>query len=137
MNKHKPKLEKHILIRNGKKYISLAGLEMLKVNECSDDSPNGSGRKSDSLDSENELIASNAEAFEILKKENEFLRNQIIAKDKQIDSLTDALSTAQRLNENNQALLKKEQERNQLLLEAAQAPQEATKVSFFSRVFRK
>jgi transposase len=72
-----------------------------------------------------------------LKEDRQRLYEQLGIKDKQLESLTDALSTAQRLNENSQVLLRQEQEKNQLLLEAAQAPQEAPKGGFFSRVFRK
>ncbi len=65
-----------------------------------------------------------------LKTENERLSNLLTDQSKQIDNLT-------RLLENSQVLLKSEQERNQLLLEASQAPQEAPKGGFLSRIFRK
>jgi hypothetical protein len=57
-----------------------------------------------------------------LKEDRQGLYEQLGIKDKQLESLTDALSTAQRLNENSQVLLRQEQEKNQLLLEASQAP---------------
>ena len=75
--------------------------------------------------------------IDILRAENEHLKLTISDQSKQISNQSNQIDNLTRLLENSQVLLKSEQERNQLLLEASQAPQEAPKVSFFSQVFRK
>jgi len=119
IDKNKQQLDRHISSKNGKKYISSIGIEILRANEGINDVDN-MDNVNDSINNENR---SGGEVIEILKKDNEFLKNQILEKDSHIHTLT-------KLIENSQILLRESQQKV-LLLETKK------KENFFKRLFIK
>jgi predicted DNA-binding protein YlxM (UPF0122 family) len=117
-------LQRHLQDTEKGKVLSEEGFQILK-SLLSNQNSTVNGQSNSVQD--NKYIDS---LIDSLKAENEQLSRLLSEQSKQIADLT-------RIVENSQVLLKSEQERNQLLLEAAQAPQEAPKGGFFSRVFRK
>lgn len=113
INKYKQDLKNEIYLKDGKKYISVHGLEILKSNSCLNSLDN-------CLDSEN-----NTKNDETLQKENDFLKNQLIEKDKQIQTLS-------RLIENSQILLKQEQQAKLLLIDSKEKGIFSKLKNFFS-----
>jgi len=104
MDKHKQKLEGRMFTKKGKRYISIEGLEFLKICESLDSTDNNLN----SLDGKENY---NVDVFEVLKAEIEFLKSQIIEKDNQIQTLS-------KLVENSQVLLKNEQQTRLLLTDS-------------------
>lgn len=111
------KLKEHITIKDGKKYISQIGIEILKDNTSIDE--NDVNKSSEDINNRNfefDLLKEN----EFLKSQIEFLQSQMLMKDDQIKTLFT-------LVENSQVLLKNEQQTR--LLESVE---HETKKSFFN-----
>ncbi|EKD94429.1 MAG: hypothetical protein ACD_26C00055G0001 [uncultured bacterium] len=140
-------LHNHIVVKNNNKYIDKKGLEIIKKslnetqhckeftpeldNKCKEFTPNTSETPIDkdfvidvNLFTSMQTTYTNSlqEIINELKndkdKQIEDLHRQLNVKDTQIQSLTDALGTSQRLNENNQVLLQQSQQKILFLEEA-------------------
>lgn len=108
INKLSSKLYGEIALKNGKTFVSSKGLKILSSNnslDSSDNSPNCLGKNPLSLDNKKDT---KFDIIEVLKKENEFLKNQLIEKDNHIKKLSVLI-------ENSQILLKHEQEKKLFL----------------------
>lgn len=133
-------LQRHITVKNNNKYIDIEGIEIIKnsldVNQrCKEFTPlvdeknkvftpeNIEIKLNEDIHADVNLFTSVQtdyinnlqELLNDLKKDKEKqiedLNKQINVKDLQIQSLTDALGTSQRLNENNQILLQQSQQK--------------------------
>lgn len=87
-------LKEHITFKEGKKYISSIGVEILRKNE----------------NDNSKTTTTNLSESEILIKENDFLKTQIDFLQSQLTKKDDQIKTLCNLVENSQVLLKNEQE---------------------------
>lgn len=140
-------LKSHIKVKNNVKYVDEEGLRLIMMSM--DDNLTGTQATDDDssctsitcYDEFSTMLSGLHDKLSegyirTLEEDKKKLFEELQVKNKQIEALTDALNQSQRLNENSQILLKHEQEKNQRLLEASQAPQEVPK-SFFARVFKR
>ncbi|EKD94253.1 MAG: hypothetical protein ACD_26C00150G0005 [uncultured bacterium] len=89
--------------------ISLIRLSLTKQNDYTESNENLNDNLCDSY------IKSDSPSYTDIHNLIETLKNELIVKNKQIESLTDALSHSQKLNENNQVLLQQSHQKVFLL----------------------
>ena len=103
LNRYGKELKPHMASKNGKKYISIDGIEFLKNLDNYIDEPDNC------IDNLNNCLDGfdNSDNRRIMI----LLEEQLNVKDSQIKSLSDALAVAHKLNENNQILLNQAQQK--------------------------
>jgi uncharacterized protein with FMN-binding domain len=142
-------IHSHIIVRGKHKYIDKTGIELIKNSLISNQSQDvyttqedtsclqgtietihkNTSKESDSNIS-HEYTSMSTQFVSSLQNHIQELSNQLSVKDKQINALTDALETSQKLNENNQILLRESQQRVILLEQSSKS-----KITWWKKIF--
>jgi len=136
-------LKTFLTIKNGVKYLDDTGIEIIRnsMNNFNQVNNNFNHEIQENPQSiaNDEVLAELKELKKIkdelilqVKSENELLKNEIVQKNKQIEELNKALSQSQKINENNQVLMREQQQRA-LLLENEEQKESR---GFWSRMFK-
>lgn len=132
-------IKPYIKVVKGNKSISVEGIEILK-NYIHKDTSKKNNNQNNTSEAKKPLNASTSDMFATLQtnlitslqSSVESLKIQLETKDKQIESLIKSLDTAQKLNENNQILLRENQQKV-LMLEERKSKNIFQKIFSFSK----
>ena len=122
------KLKKYVNVENGKKTINCKALELYQLKE------NLNVEQQIEQQLNNGLKTALSDTITLLSKQLEEKDKQIAEKDKQISALNDHLQQSQRLNENNQVLIGRQQDQPKQIIEDLSTQE---KKSPWSRFFKK